>query len=219
MTLHSDSVALYLGLSMSNRKSLSAAHSRGSSHSGYQAKAQSPRIRSTTVVCVRRNGSVVMAADGQVTLGEAVIKHSARKIRRLYQDKILAGFAGSTADAFSLFSRFEGKLEQYAGNLGRAAVELAKDWRTDKMLRSLEALLIVSDPQQTFLLSGSGDVIEPDEGIAAIGSGGSYALAAARALLENTELPARDIAEKSLRIAGQICIYTNDQITIEELHA
>lgn len=183
------------------------------------SSAGSPRIRSTTVVCVRRNGNVVMAADGQVTLGESVIKHSARKIRRLYQDKILAGFAGSTADAFSLFSRFEGKLEQYAGNLGRSAVELAKDWRTDKMLRNLEALLIVSDPHQTFLLSGSGDVIEPDEGIAAIGSGGSYALAAARALLQNTSLPARDIAEKSLRIAGQICIYTNDQITIEELHA
>src|ERR1700752_2199913 len=146
------------------------------------------RIRSTTVVCVRRNSSVVMAADGQVTLGESVIKHSARKIRRLYQDKILAGFAGSTADAFSLFSRFESKLEQYAGNLGRAAVELAKDWRTDKMLRSLEALLVVSDLSQTFLISGSGDVIEPDEGIAAIGSGGSYALAAARALMENTQL-------------------------------
>jgi ATP-dependent HslUV protease subunit HslV len=177
------------------------------------------RIRSTTVLCVRRNGFVVMAADGQVTLGDSVIKHSARKIRRLYQDKILAGFAGSTADAFSLFSRFESKLEQYAGNLGRSAVELAKDWRTDKMLRNLEALLVVADLQQTYLLSGAGDVIEPDEGIAAIGSGGSYALASARALMENTELPARDIAEKSLRIAGQICIYTNDQITIEELHA
>ena len=176
------------------------------------------RIRSTTVVCVRRNNSVVMAADGQVTLGDSVIKHSARKIRRLYQDKILAGFAGSTADAFSLFSRFEGKLEQYAGNLGRSAVELAKDWRTDKMLRNLEALLVVADLQQTFLISGSGDVIEPDEGIAAIGSGGSFALAAARALVENSDLPARAIAEKSLRIAGQICIYTNDQITIEELH-
>jgi ATP-dependent HslUV protease subunit HslV len=178
-----------------------------------------PRIRSTTVLCVRRNGSVVMAADGQVTLGDSVIKHSARKIRRLYQDKILAGFAGSTADAFSLFSRFETKLEQYAGNLGRSAVELAKDWRTDKMLRNLEALLVVADPATTFLISGSGDVIEPDEGIAAIGSGGSYALASARALMENTELPARAIAEKSLRIAGQICIYTNDQITIEELTA
>ena len=175
------------------------------------------RIRSTTVLCIRRNGRVVMAADGQVTLGESVIKHSAKKIRRLYQEKVLAGFAGSTADAFSLFSRFESKLEQYAGNLGRAAVELAKDWRTDKMLRNLEALLVVADPSQTYLLSGSGDVIEPDEGIAAIGSGGSYALAAARALMENTELGAREIAEKSLHIAGQICIYTNDHLTIEEL--
>lgn len=158
-----------------------------------------------------------MAADGQVTLGESVIKHSARKIRRLYQEKVLAGFAGSTADAFSLFSRFEAKLEQYAGNLGRSAVELAKDWRTDKMLRNLEALLVVADLQQTYLISGAGDVIEPDEGITAIGSGGSYALASARALMQNTELGAREIAEKSLRIAGQICIYTNDQITIEEL--
>src|SRR5215468_3297613 len=147
-----------------------------------------PRIRSTTVVCVRRDGKVVLAGDGQVTLGESVIKHSAKKIRRLYQDKILAGFAGSTADAFSLFSRFESKLEQYAGNLGRSAVELAKEWRTDKMLRNLEALLIVSDPHQTFLISGSGDVIEPDEGIATIGSGGSFALASARALYENTDL-------------------------------
>ena len=145
----------------------SKTQSRGSLSERHTLTQNVPRIRSTTVLCVRRNGSVVMAADGQVTLGEAVIKHSARKIRRLYQDKILAGFAGSTADAFSLFSRFEGKLEQYAGNLGRSAVELAKDWRTDKMLRNLEALLVVSDTQQTFLLSGSGDVIEPDEGIAA----------------------------------------------------
>jgi ATP-dependent HslUV protease subunit HslV len=160
-----------------------------------------------------------MAADGQVTLGETVIKHSARKIRRLYQDKILAGFAGSTADAFSLFSRFESKLEQFAGNLGRSAVELAKDWRTDKMLRSLEALLIVADQKQMFLISGSGDVIEPDEEIVAIGSGGSYALAAGRALLENTELGAREIAERAMKIAGQICIFTNDQITVEELRA
>jgi ATP-dependent HslUV protease subunit HslV len=158
-----------------------------------------------------------MAADGQVTLGAAVMKHSAKKIRKLYQDKVLAGFAGSTADAFSLFSRFEAKLEQYAGNLGRSAVELAKDWRTDRMLRHLEALLIVSDLAATFVLSGNGDVIEPDEGIVAIGSGGSYALASARALVENTELTAREIAEKSLKIAGQICIYTNDQLTIEEL--
>src|ERR1700693_4380211 len=137
-------------------------------------------VRSTTVLCVGRNGNVVMAGDGQVTLGESVIKHSARKIRRLYQDKILAGFAGSTADAFSLFARFEAKLEQYAGNLGRAAVELAKDWRTDKMLRQLEALLIVTDAKSTFLLSGTGDVIDPDEGIATIGSGGRHRLAPAR---------------------------------------
>ena len=170
------------------------------------------------MLCVRRGDSVVMAADGQVTLGATVMKHSAKKIRRLYQDKVLAGFAGSTADAFSLFGRFEAKLEQYAGNLGRAAVELAKDWRTDKMLRQLEALLIVCDAKQTFVLSGNGDVIEPDEGDRRrSGRGGSYALAAARALMENTEMSAREIAEKSLKIAGQICIYTNDQLTIEEL--
>lgn len=175
------------------------------------------RVRSTTVLCVRRGDSVVMAADGQVTLGSAVMKHSAKKIRKLYQDKVLAGFAGSTADAFSLFGRFEGKLEQYAGNLGRASVELAKEWRTDRMLRHLEALLIVCDVSATFVLSGNGDVIEPEEGIIAIGSGGSFALAAARALVENTEMGAREIAEKSLKIAGQICIYTNDQLTIEEL--
>jgi ATP-dependent HslUV protease subunit HslV len=181
--------------------------------------ADARRVRSTTVLSVRRGDSVVLAADGQVTLGAAVMKHSAKKIRKLYQDKVLAGFAGSTADAFSLFGRFESKLEQYAGNLGRAAVELAKDWRTDKMLRQLEALLIVADPQTTLMLSGTGDVIDPDEGIATIGSGGSFALAAARALIENTDLSAREIAEKSLRIAGDICIYTNDQITIEELVA
>ncbi len=175
------------------------------------------RIRSTTVICVRRNGQVVMAADGQVTLGDHVLKHTAKKIRRLYQDKILAGFAGSTADAFSLFARFETKLEQYAGNLNRSAVELAKDWRTDKMLRNLEALLVVADAGQTFLISGSGDVIDPDESIAAIGSGGSYATAAARALMENTDLNAREIAEKAMKIAGEICIYTNDRVTFEEL--
>jgi ATP-dependent HslUV protease, peptidase subunit HslV len=175
------------------------------------------RVRSTTVLCVRRGDSVVMAADGQVTLGSTVMKGSAKKIRRLYQEKVLAGFAGSTADAFSLFGRFEAKLEQYSGNLGRSAVELAKDWRTDKMLRHLEALLIVTDVAQTFIVSGNGDLIEPDEGIVAIGSGGSYALAAARALMENTQLNAREIAEKSLKIAGQICIYTNDQLTVEEL--
>jgi len=184
---------------------------------GRDESGQRRRVRSTTVLCVRRGDSVVMAADGQVTLGASVMKASAKKIRRLYQDKVLAGFAGSTADAFSLFSRFETKLEQYAGNLGRSAVELAKDWRTDRMLRHLEALLIVCDTTATFVLSGNGDVIEPDEGIVAIGSGGSYALASARALIENTELPAREIAVKSLKIAGQICIYTNDQLTVEEL--
>ena len=182
-----------------------------------QTSPKRERIRSTTVVCIRRNGVVVMAADGQVTLGDTVLKHSAKKIRRLYQEKILAGFAGSTADAFTLFTRFETKLEQYAGNLNRSAVELAKDWRTDKMLRNLEALLVVADQGQTFLISGSGDVIDPDEPIAAIGSGGPYATAAARALLENTDLSAREIAEKAMKIAGDICIYTNDRVTIEEL--
>src|SRR5512140_2136272 len=175
-----------------------------------------PKIRSTTVLSVRKGGKVVMAGDGQVTLGESVVKHSAKKIRRLYQDKILAGFAGSTADAFSLFSRFEGKLEQYHGNLGRAAVALAKEWRTDRALRHLEALLLVADQNQTFLISGAGDVIEPDSCIAAIGSGGPFAQAAASALLSHTELPPRTIAEEAMKIAGRMCIYTNDQFTFEE---
>ncbi len=174
-------------------------------------------IRSTTVLCVRRDNKVVMAGDGQVTLGESVIKHGAKKIRRLYQDKILAGFAGSTADAFTLFSRFEAKLEQYHGNIGRSAVELAKDWRTDKYLRHLEALLLVSDKEATFLLSGQGDVIEPDTGIAAIGSGGPFAQAAAQALADHTKLSAREIAEEAMKIASRMCIYTNDRVTIEEL--
>ncbi len=174
-------------------------------------------IRSTTVLSVRRDGKVVLAGDGQVTLGESVIKHTAKKIRRLYNDKILAGFAGSTADAFTLFSRFEAKLEQYHGNLGRAAVELAKDWRTDKFLRHLEALLLVCDKETTFLLSGQGDVIEPDGEVAAIGSGGPYAQAAAQALALHTQLSARQIAEESMKIAGRMCIYTNDSVTIEEL--
>jgi ATP-dependent HslUV protease, peptidase subunit HslV len=180
--------------------------------------APAPRlIRSTTVLCVRRDSSVVMAGDGQVTLGESVIKHGAKKIRRLYQDKILAGFAGSTADAFTLFSRFEAKLEQYHGNIGRSAVELAKDWRTDKYLRHLEALLLVSDKEATFLLSGQGDVIEPDTGIAAIGSGGPFAQAAAQALADHTQLSPRQIAEEAMKIASRMCIYTNERITIEEL--
>jgi ATP-dependent HslUV protease, peptidase subunit HslV len=174
-------------------------------------------IRSTTVLSVRRDGKVVLAGDGQVTLGESVIKHTAKKIRRLYNDKILAGFAGSTADAFTLFSRFEAKLEQYHGNLGRAAVELAKDWRTDKFLRHLEALLLVCDKETTFLLSGQGDVIEPDGAVAAIGSGGPYAQAAAQALALHTQLSARQIAEESMKIAGRMCIYTNDSVTVEEL--
>ena len=182
-----------------------------------RAPGATPRIRSTTVLTVRKDDKVVMAGDGQVTLGEGVIKHSARKIRRLYNNKILAGFAGSTADAFSLFSRFEAKLEQFHGNLGRAAVELAKDWRTDKALRHLEALLLVADTHQTFLISGAGDVIEPDTGIAAIGSGGPFAQAAASALAQHTQLPARTIAEEAMKIAGKMCIYTNDQFTFEEL--
>jgi ATP-dependent HslUV protease subunit HslV len=179
------------------------------------------RVRSTTVLCVRRGDAMVMAADGQVTLGATVMKQSARKIRRLHNDKILAGFAGSTADAFSLLTRFEAKLEQYGGNLGRSAVELAKEWRTDKVLRQLEALLIVADAKQMFLLSGDGDVIEPDavgDGlIATIGSGGTYALAAATALMENTSLGAREMVEKSMRIAAEICIYSNLNVTVEEL--
>src|ERR1041384_5770396 len=175
------------------------------------------KIRSTTVLCVRRDGKVVMAGDGQVTLGAEVLKSAAKKLRRLYNDKILAGFAGSAADAFALFGRFESKLEQYRGNLHRSAVELAQDWRTDRILRRLEAMLIVVDKQSTFLLSGNGDLIEPDDGIVAIGSGGPFALAAAKALANNTDLDARAIAEKAMAIAGEICIYTNTRIVLEEL--
>jgi len=174
-------------------------------------------IRSTTVLCIRRNGKVVMAGDGQVTFGQEVLKASAKKLRRLYGGKILAGFAGSTADAFALFSRFETKLEQHGGNLARSVVELAKEWRTDRVLRHLEALLLVADADNTFIVSGNGDVIEPDEGVAAIGSGSPFAKAAAVALYENTELDARQIAEKAMAIAGRICIYTNDSFTFEEL--
>jgi ATP-dependent HslUV protease subunit HslV len=177
----------------------------------------SNRIHGTTILCVRRNGKTVMAGDGQVTLGGEVLKGSARKLRRLYNDNIVTGFAGSTADAFALFARFETKLEQHGGQLARSVVELAKDWRTDRMLRHLEALLLVADAEKTYILSGQGDVIEPDEPCAAIGSGGAYAKAAATALLENTNLPARAIAEKAMTIAGQICIYTNSQVIYEEL--
>src|SRR6478609_3847046 len=175
------------------------------------------RIRSTTILCVRRDGKVVMAGDGQVTLGSEVLKSSAKKLRRLYNSKILAGFAGSTADAFALFGRFESKLEQHNGNLSRAAVELAKEWRTDRMLRHLEALLLVADTNNTYLLSGNGDVIEPDEPVAAIGSGGGFARTAATALIENTKLSAREIVEKSMALAGKLCIYTNESVLYEEL--
>src|SRR5271169_3439432 len=176
-----------------------------------------PRIRSTTVLCVRRDGKVVMAGDGQVTLGSEVLKSGAKKLRRLYNGKIVAGFAGSTADAFSLFARFEAKLEQFNGNLPRAVVELAKEWRTDRVLRHLEALLLVADTTNTYIVSGNGDVIEPDEGIVAIGSGGPFATAAATVLMRNTKLSARRIVEESMKIAGEICIYTNQNVTYEEL--
>ncbi len=174
-------------------------------------------IHSTTILAVRHNGRAVLAGDGQVTLGQTIFKQTARKIRRLYNDKILAGFAGSAADSFALFSRFEGKLEQFRGNLERSAVELAKDWRTDRVLRRLEAMLIVLDLKTTFLLSGNGDLIEPDDGMVGIGSGGPYALAAARALARNTDLDARAIAERAMAIAAEICIYTNTNLTLEEI--
>ncbi|HUA86770.1 MAG TPA: ATP-dependent protease subunit HslV [Bryobacteraceae bacterium] len=175
------------------------------------------KIRSTTILSVRRDGKVVMAGDGQVTAGSEVLKASAKKLRRLYNGKIIAGFAGATADAFALFSRFETKLEQHNGNLARSVVELAKDWRTDRMLRHLEALLLVADVGDTYIVSGTGDVIEPDNEIAAIGSGGPFAKAAATALIENTKFSARQIVEKAMAIAGKICIYTNENINYEEL--
>jgi ATP-dependent HslUV protease subunit HslV len=174
-------------------------------------------MHGTTVVAVRRNDKVVIAGDGQVSLGNTVVKHGARKVRRLHEGKVLAGFAGSTADAFTLFERFEGKLKDTSGNLMRAAVELAKDWRTDRLLRRLEALLVVADKSRTLLLTGMGDIIEPDGGVLAIGSGGPYAQAAATALMRNTEMGAVDIAKESLRIAAEICIYTNQNVTLEEL--
>lgn len=174
-------------------------------------------LRGTTVLCVRRDGKVVMAGDGQVTFGQEVLKTTARKLRRLYNERILAGFAGSTADCMALIARFESKLEQHNGNLARSAVELAKDWRTDKILRQLEAFLLVADQKNTYLLSGSGDVIEPDEDAAAIGSGGAVAKAAALALLRHTSLGARQIVEEAMSIAGAVCIYTNAQISYEEL--
>ncbi|SEG14454.1 ATP dependent peptidase CodWX, CodW component. Threonine peptidase. MEROPS family T01B [Bryocella elongata] len=211
-------------------------NARTNSRPGHDARAGHPldladgrRVRSTTVLCVRRGADTVIAADGQVTLGATVMKRAAKKLRRLYNERILAGFAGSTADAFALFTRFESKLEQFGGNLSRSAVELAREWRTDKQLRQLEALLIVADGKQMYVLSGDGDVIEPDPVrnaagetvgyIATIGSGGNYALAAATSLLENTDLTAREVVEKSMKIAAEICIYSNDNVTFEELRA
>jgi ATP-dependent HslUV protease subunit HslV len=176
------------------------------------------QIRSTTILCVRRGNKVVMAGDGQVSLGDTVVKHSARKVRRLGKGNgILAGFAGSTADALTLLEKFEQMLDKYANNLTRAAVELAKEWRTDRMLRRLEALLIVADSEKSLLLSGTGDVVEPDDGIVAIGSGGNYALAAARALVQHTDLPPAEIARVAMGIAAEICVYTNEKLVIEEL--
>ena len=175
------------------------------------------KMRGTTVLSVRHKGKVVMAGDGQVTLEHTIVKHTARKVRKLYNDRVLAGFAGATADAFTLFGKFEEKLEQYNGNLVRAAVELAKDWRTDRLLRRLEALLVIADADHSLVISGNGDVIEPDDGVTAIGSGGPYAHAAAKALTEFSSLDARAIAEEAMKIAASICIYTNDRIILEEL--
>jgi ATP-dependent HslUV protease subunit HslV len=178
---------------------------------------QAALIRSTTVLAVRRDGKAALGGDGQVTLGQTIVKAHARKVRRMHDGKVIAGIAGSAADGIALFEKLEAKLKEFGGNLTRAAVELAKDWRTDRILRRLEAMLLVADAERTFLLSGTGDVIEPDEGVVAIGSGGPYALAAARALLRHTQLGAREICEQALRIAGEICIYTNGQIVIEEI--
>ncbi|MDP2167065.1 MAG: ATP-dependent protease subunit HslV [Thermodesulfovibrionales bacterium] len=175
-------------------------------------------FKGTTILCVRRGDNVAIAGDGQVTMGNTILKQNAKKIRKMYGEKILAGFAGATADAFTLFEKFEEKVESYRGNITRAAVELAKDWRTDRILRRLEALLIVADREHTFVISGTGDVIEPEEGIAAIGSGGPYAQAAARALYDNTDLAAKEIVERAMKIAAGICVYTNETITVEELN-
>jgi ATP-dependent HslUV protease subunit HslV len=177
----------------------------------------SPQFRSTTIVAVRRDGKAAMAGDGQVSLGQTIMKGHAKKVRRIADGKVVAGFAGATADAFTLLDRFEAKLKEHRGSLQRSAVELAKDWRTDRYLRRLEAMLVVMDAESTLLISGTGDVINPDEGVIAIGSGGSYALAAARALLRNTDLSASDIARRSLEIAAEICVYTNDEIIVEEM--
>ena len=174
-------------------------------------------FHATTVVCVRHRGQIAIAADGQVSIGQTIVKANARKVRKLYHDRVVSGFAGAAADAFTLFSRFEAKLEEYRGNLSRAAVELAKDWRTDRVLRRLEALLAVADREQSFIISGTGDVIEPDDGLIGIGSGGPFALSAARALVAHSELDAKAIVTEAMRIAAGICVYTNDHITVETL--
>ena len=181
------------------------------------ARTREPELRATTILAVRHQGRVVMAGDGQVTVGQTIMKRNARKVRRLYQDRVLAGFAGAGADALTLFTRFEKKLGEMNGNLRRAAVELAKDWRTDRLLRRLEALLVVADGESSLIISGTGDVIEPEDGLCAIGSGGNYALAAARVLVQHSTLDARRIAEEAMRTAAAICVYTNDQLVIEEL--
>jgi ATP-dependent HslUV protease subunit HslV len=180
---------------------------------------RSEPLRATTILCVRHGGRVVIVGDGQVSLGAAVVKHGARKVRRMYQERVLVGFAGGTADALTLFEKFEAKLEQYRGNLKRAAVELAKDWRADRVLRRLEAMLVVADAESSLLISGAGDVIEPDDGVIAVGSGGNFALAAARALVRHSQLDARAIAEAAMKEAADLCVYTNDRLTFEELGA
>ena len=177
----------------------------------------SPRLRSTTILCVRHQGHVALAGDGQVSFGDQVMKHTARKVRRMYNDTVIAGFAGTAADAFALFAKFEGKLEEFRGNLPRAAVELAKDWRLDRALRQLQALLAVANAEHSLIISGTGDVIEPDDGVIGIGSGGGYAAAAARALTKHSTLSAREIVEEAMQIAAGLCVYTNDRITVEEL--
>jgi len=182
-----------------------------------QAPAAPPRVRSTTILCVRHQGKVALAGDGQVSFGEQVMKHTARKVRRMYNDTVIAGFAGAAADAFALFTKFEAKLEEFRGNLPRAAVELAKDWRMDRALRQLQALLAVANAEHSLIISGTGDVIEPDDGVIGIGSGGGYAAAAARALVKHSTLSTREIVEEAMRIAAGLCVYTNDRITIEEL--
>ena len=180
-------------------------------------RAAAPRMRSTTILCVRHQGKVALAGDGQVSFGDQVMKHTARKVRRMHNDTVIAGFAGAAADAFALFAKFEAKLEEFRGNLPRAAVELAKDWRMDRALRQLQALLAVANAEHSLIISGTGDVIEPDDGVIGIGSGGGYAAAAARALVKHSTLSAREIVEEAMRIAAGLCVYTNDRITVEEL--